>query len=216
MLKKGYYITKEFIDSIKRISSPATELKSSYDVVVIGSGYGGSVGRLIHEEILGNEKILHLNKDKSVLANAYNLKIPLSICPGIGYDIIYTHPKCDGAAVGEASYIDFLKFVNTIYNLENGVYISIGSAITSPMVFEKSLSMAKNKALQEGKKLENFKIYVNDIQPGTWDWSKGEPPKDNPAYYLRFMKTFARMSGSSEYIQMDNVKFLHNLYWMLK
>ncbi len=60
-------------------------------------------------------------------------------------------------------------------------------------------------------------IYVVDIQDGgNWDWSAGEPPKDNPAYYLRFCKSFARMGGAMQYLQCDNVAFLHNLYQMLK
>jgi len=41
-------------------------------------------------------------------------------------------------------------------------------------------------------------IYVVDLQDGgNWDWTQGEPPKDNPAYYLRFCKSFARMGGHS-------------------
>jgi len=179
-------------------------------------GYGNAVGRLISEEKLKGEQIPHKHKEISVLGNAFSLKIPASICPQIGCDIIYTHPECDGAAIGEAAYIDFLKFANTISNLENGTYVSIGSAITSPMVFEKALSMAKNLAKQENRKLENYNIIVNDIQEGEWDWSKGlEPPKNNPAYYLRFMKTFSRARGNSQYIKMDNRSFLHNLYHLL-
>ena len=31
------------------------------------------------------------------------------------------------------------------------------------------------------------RICVVDLQDGgNWDWSRGEPPKDSPAYYLRF------------------------------
>ena len=37
------------------------------------------------------------------------------------------------------------------------------------------------------------------------------PPKDNPAYYLRFCKSFARMGGTMKYVRCDNVAFLHNL-----
>ena len=179
-------------------------------------GYGESVGKLIHEEKLKQEPVLHPYKNNSIQATAFKLNIPFSICPGIGYDIIYTHPSSDGAAIGKASETDFLKFAKTLTNLEGGIYISIGSSITSPMVFEKALSMAKNLALQENKVLENYSIIVNDIQPGDWDWSKGEPPKNHPAYYLRFFKTFSRMGGNSAYIRLDNKKFLHNLYYHLK
>jgi hypothetical protein len=67
--------------------------------------------------------------------------------------------------------------------------------------------------LQQGRKiLHDHTIYVVDIQDGGgWDWSQGEPPKDNPAYYLRFCKSFSRMGGAMKYVQCDNVAFLHHL-----
>ena len=43
----------------------------------------------------------------------------------------------------------------------------------------------------------------------------GWPPKDNPAYYLRFCKSFSRMGGRMHYAQCDNVAFLHNLLKLL-
>src|SRR3989338_1976459 len=123
-------------------------------------GYGEALGKFICES-----KISHPHKHQSVLAQSYQLKIPASICTSIGHDIIYTHPECKGESIGKASYIDFLKFASTIENFEHGTYISIGSAITSPMVFEKALSMAKNLAIQQHKKLENYTLVVNGIQP---------------------------------------------------
>jgi hypothetical protein len=83
----------------------------------------------------------------------------------------------------------------------------------APQVFEKSASCVNNLRLQQGKKiLHDHTIYVVDIQDGGgWDWSGGEPPKDNPAYYLRFCKSFSRMGGRMEYVQSDNVAFLHHL-----
>ena len=194
----GYYINEAIKQGVK-----------------LGLGYGESVGKLIHEEKLKEETIRHPYKNNSFQETAFKLKIPFSVCPGIGYDIIYAHPSCDGSAIGKASETDFLKFAKTLTNFEGGVYISVGSSITSPMVFEKALSMAKNLAIQENKALENYTIIVNDIQPGDWDWSKGEPPKDHPAYYLRFFKTFSRMGGNSTYIRLDNKAFLHNLYYLI-
>jgi hypothetical protein len=55
-------------------------------------------------------------------------------------------------------------------------------------------------------------FYVVDLQDGgQWDWTRGEPPKDNAAYYLRFCKSFSRMGGSMHYLQSDNVVFLQHL-----
>ena len=88
----------------------------------------------------------------------------------------------------------------------------------APQVFEKSISCVNNLRLQSGRDVvRNHNIYVVDIQDGgNWDWAKGEPPKDNPAYYLRFCKSFARMGGEMRYVQCDNVAFLHNLLQDLK
>ena len=43
------------------------------------------------------------------------------------------------------------------------------------------------------------------------DWRQGEPPDSNPDYYLRYLKTFARMGGEMRYLQCDNVAFVHHL-----
>ncbi|MAG45305.1 MAG: hypothetical protein CMH63_00850 [Nanoarchaeota archaeon] len=166
-------------------------------------GYGEAVGKSIQNL---------QNKEISTVGEAYRLGIPFSIGVCVGQNITHIHPDFDFETAGKTSGIDFLRLVETISNLENGIYFSVGSAILSPMIFEKALSMAKHV----NKNLNNYKIYVNDIQPSDWDWSQGEPPKDNPTYYLRFMKTFARMGGDLDYVEMDNKAFLHNLYHLLK
>ncbi|MHC4997082.1 MAG: hypothetical protein ACYTGQ_18740, partial [Planctomycetota bacterium] len=85
-------------------------------------------------------------------------------------------------------------------------------------VFEKAFSAANNIRVQLSRPyIYNHHIAVNDIQDsGGWDWSQGEPPKDNPAYYLRYCKTFHRMGGSIDYIQLDNRALLHNLLHLLR
>ena len=47
-----------------------------------------------------------------------------------------------------------------------------------------------------------------DLAESQWDWKKGEPPVDDPAYYLRYNKTFSRMGGAMRYAQADNRDFL--------
>ena len=44
-----------------------------------------------------------------------------------------------------------------------------------------------------------------------WGWPQGEPPKENPAYYLLFCKSYARMGGTMHYAQCDNNAFTHHL-----
>ncbi len=163
----------------------------------------------------GEMEILHPHKKVSIQHHAYCLQIPFSVCPGIGYDIIYGHPLNNGSAIGRSTLADFLAFANSVSHLEGGVFLSVGSAIMAPMTFEKSVSMARNIALQEGRPLKNYLLIVNDIQEGQWDWSQGEPPKNHPAYYLRFCKSFSRMGGEFKYLQLDNTLLLKSLYHRL-
>jgi hypothetical protein len=162
--------------------------------------------------------VSHPWKDSSVLATAYRRGVPLTVHPGIGYDIIANHPMFNGAAIGRAADVDFRVFGTAVESLDNGVVLSVGSAIMAPQVFEKSLSCVNNLRLQESRAIvHGHAIYVVDIADGgNWDWSQGEPPHDNPAYYLRFCKSYARMGGTMHYLQADNVAFLHNLYHLLK
>jgi hypothetical protein len=168
---------------------------------------------LVHKIPSGHIKVDHPHKTSSIIANAFRKDVPLTVHPGIGYDIFSNHPMFSGAVIGRAAGIDFAQFGGSVEQLDGGVVLSVGSAIMSPQVFEKSISSVNNLRLQAGRKIvHDHSIYIVDIQDGgNWDWSHGEPPKDNPAYYLRFCKTFARMGGAMTYAQCDNVAFLHNL-----
>jgi hypothetical protein len=161
----------------------------------------------------GAIRVPHPWKQSSILATAFEQNVPFTVHPGIGYDIISNHPMFNGAVIGRAAGLDFQHFAAAVEGLDGGVVLSVGSAIMAPQVFEKSLSCVNNLRLQVGRDVvRNHTIVVVDIQDGgKWDWSKGEPPKDNPAYYLRFCKSFARMGGNMHYVQEDNVAFLHNL-----
>ena len=150
----------------------------------------------------------HPWKKFSIQAGAYRQGIPFTGHPMIGHDIIYNHPMNCCASLGRAAQRDFLTFAESVSRLDGGVYISVGSAIMSPMIFEKSLSMAQNLAIQNGGHIDDYFILVNDLADTDWDWSQGEPPEENPAYYLRYNKTFSRMGGTMRYLQADNRDFL--------
>ena len=154
----------------------------------------------------------HPHKKYSVAAAAFRLHIPYTIHPGIGYDIIYNSPYASGAALGRGGHTDFKIFCNSVANLSGGVFISVGSAIMAPQIFEKALSFANNLLLQKGEKIQDLTIIVNDLQPCRWDWSKSEPPKESPDYYLRFLKSFYRAGGQVTYIAADNREFLQHVY----
>ncbi|MGN6385995.1 MAG: hypothetical protein ACTHMT_07115 [Verrucomicrobiota bacterium] len=166
----------------------------------------------------GAYPLSHNWKRASILAAAFRHGVPLTVHPGIGYDIISNHPIFNGALIGRAATHDFKLFGGSLQKLDNGVVLSVGSAIMGPQVFEKSLSCVNNLRLQNGRKVvHGHSIYVVDLQDGgNWDWKQGEPPKSNPAYYLRFCKSFSRMGGTMEYLQCDNLSFIHNLYRQLR
>jgi len=156
----------------------------------------------------GRLDLPHRWKLYSAQAGAHRLGVPLTGHPMFGHDIIYSHPMNRGGCLGRCAQRDFLAFAESIRHLDGGVYLSVGSAVMSPMIFEKSLAMAQNLAIQAGDHIDRHFICVVDLAPSTWDWSQGEPPEDNPAYYLRYNKTFARMGGEMRYVQADNREFL--------
>ena len=147
----------------------------------IGLGLGENVGRHIAESRLPH-------RDLSVFAAAYRLGVPVTVHVGIGYDIIHEHPNCDGAALGAASYTDFLIFANTMEHLEDGVLLNFGSAIMAPEVYLKALAMARNVAHMEKREIRHFTTAVFDIVPIRGD-IRSELPKSDPGYYFRPHKT---------------------------
>jgi hypothetical protein len=128
------------------------------------------------------------HKDLSVLAAAYRQGVPVTVHAGIGYDILHEHPNCDGAALGAASYRDFLIFARAVERLEGGVMLAFGSAIMAPEVYLKALAMARNVAHQEGRSIQQFTTAVFDIVPIRGDFRK-ELEKSDPGYYFRPHKT---------------------------
>ena len=108
-------------------------------------GLGYSLGKKISDLNLPN-------KECSILYNAYNLNIPVTVHVAIGTDIIHQHPSCDGAAVGKTSYKDFKIFAESVSRMEGGVILNIGCAVILPEVFLKALTIARNL----GYKVENI------------------------------------------------------------
>jgi hypothetical protein len=170
------------------------------EAAALGLGLGENVGRR-----LASSGWPHL--DASVLAAAHDLAIPVTVHAGIGYDIIHEHPNCDGAALGAASYRDFLIFTKTMERLEHGVMLNFGSAIMGPEVYLKALSMVRNVALQENRTIRNFTTAVFDLVPIHGDIHR-ELDKSDPGYYFRPHKTILVRTvadgGESYYICGDH------------
>ncbi|HSV72777.1 MAG TPA: hypothetical protein VLH79_03360 [Chthonomonadales bacterium] len=188
-----------------------------------GAEGAAAVADLLHlvEEFglpAGRWEAPHPWKRFSIQDAAHRTGTPFTVHPGIGYDIIYTHPLNAGGPIGRGAVRDFLLYAEAISRLEGGVHLAVGSSVMAPMIFEKCLSMANNLALEEGRPvLSRHHMAVVDLQEGgDWDWSRGEPPMDHPAYYLRFCKSFHRMGGTLDYLCMDNRAFLLRLHAALE
>jgi len=182
------------------------------DVMVLAAGEKIGMGEAIGRMILEGD---FPHRDISILANGYQLHIPVTIHACIGQDIIHEHPNLDGAAIGASSYTDFLVFAETIRHLENGVLLNIGTAVMGPEVYLKALSMARNVARQEGKTITHFTTAVFDLHDLGPDFHV-EAPKGTAAYYYRPYKTIlvrtVQDGGESFYIQGDHSVTVPNLY----
>jgi hypothetical protein len=109
-------------------------------------GIGESIGRALVE---ANPQYA----DYSILHAAYLLKIPVTVHVTVGTDIIHIHPHADGAAIGAATYRDFLLFASLVKELDGGgVYLNVGSAVTLPEVFLKAVTVVRNL----GHSLQDF------------------------------------------------------------
>lgn len=174
------------------------------DVIAAGARAGIGLGEAIGRAILdGNFP----HKDVSVLAAGARLGVPVTVHVGVGYDIIHEHPNCDGAALGQTSYRDFLVFTQSVTNLEGGILLCFGSAVMGPEVYLKALSMARNVAHQEGKNIRRFTTAAFDLYPIDTD-TRQQAPKSDPRYYYRPWKTILVRTvadgGESFYVQGDH------------
>ena len=164
----------------------------------------------------GRQHVPHPYSDHSLTATAWRQQVPLTVHPGIGYDIVFVHPMARGAVLGRAGGIDFSVFSQAVHGLQGGVLLSVGSAVMAPQVFEKAASVANNVRRQQGLESISPFVAVNDLAAVDWDWSAGEPPMDNPAYYLRFCKSFHRIAAEMVYAAGDNRTFVAGLWERLK
>lgn len=102
-----------------------------------GCGLGESVGAALLGEQFPYKRL-------SLVARAFELRIPLTVHVAVGTDTIHFHPGADGAAIGKTSHLDFRIFAGLVSRLEKGVFINLGSAVVLPEVFLKALSLVRN------------------------------------------------------------------------
>ena len=110
-------------------------------------GLGQAIGDLVNEAAT---EFPHAAK--SVLAAASRLDCLATVHVAIGTDTWHMHPEADGAAIGEASMLDFRKLCAAVADMADGVWINLGSAVILPEVFMKAYTVATNL----GAKLQNM------------------------------------------------------------
>ena len=108
-------------------------------------GMGPAVG-----EYLLSKDFPH--NDKSLLATAARLGVPVTVHVAIGTDIIHIHPSASGADIGKTSHHDFRLFCSEVAGLQGGAYLNVGSAVLLPEVFLKALTLVRNL----GHRVDNF------------------------------------------------------------
>jgi len=186
------------------------------DAIVQGAKAGLGLGEAVGRTILDGA---FPHKDISVLAAAARFGVPVTVHVGVGYDIIHEHPNCDGAALGQTSYQDFLILTQAVANLEGGVLLSLGSAVMGPEVYLKALAMARNVAHQVGKEIRRFTTGVFDLIDIDDDHRK-QALRSDPRYYYRPWKTILVRTvadgGESFYVQGDHRVTVPHLYQAIR
>jgi len=123
-------------------------------------GMADETGRILNEVIrqaearrqgLGQAVGAYLSEaqfaDRSLLATAHRLGVPVTAHVAIGTDIIHMHPDASGAAIGETSLRDFRYFTSSVARLAGGVFLNCGSAVVLPEVFLKAVALVRNKGI---------------------------------------------------------------------
>ena len=69
---------------------------------------------------------------------------PARVHVALGTDIVHMHPHVSGAALGEASLIDFRRLCSVVARWRQGVWLNLGSAVIMPEVLLKAVSVVRN------------------------------------------------------------------------
>ncbi len=139
-----------------------------------GLGYGQAVGKKISADIAPNKNV-------SILANGYELDIPVTVHVAIGTDIIHQHGNTNGATVGKLSHRDFKIFCHILTELGyGGILLNFGSAVILPEVFLKALTVVRNLGYDVHEiitanfdMLQHYRPRVNVVQRPTETGGKG-------------------------------------------
>jgi hypothetical protein len=82
--------------------------------------------------------------DSSLVLACHRAGIPCTIHVAVGTDVVHIHPHVSGAALGEASHVDFRILCSVVATLDQGVWLNLGSAVLLPEVLLKAVSVVRN------------------------------------------------------------------------
>ncbi|NLC43878.1 MAG: hypothetical protein GX783_06295 [Clostridiales bacterium] len=170
-----------------------------------GYGYGESLARYMDENL---SRFPHAQD--SIIYRAYKRGIPATYHITIGTDIIHQHPLANFAALGGSSGIDFSLLCGSVSELEGGVFLNVGSAVTGAEVFLKALSIGRN----QGYKIEKLTTANFDIIP-LGDY-RSKVSDNHFHYYYRPRKNVINrptsLGGKGFYIEGNHLVTIPNLY----
>jgi hypothetical protein len=145
-------------------------------------GLGESLARMIRGEPFPYP-VEFPHRAFSFLCTGYEEDVPVTVHATVGTDITDQHPNFDGAAKGGCSGRDFGIYAGEVCRLtDGGVVLNIGSAVTGPEVFLKSVSMAANV----GRAPQGIITADFDIRPVNFDHMADE---SKFSYYFRNAKS---------------------------
>ena len=179
------------------------------EALQIGAKEGWGYGESLAHYVEANPDRFPYRED-CVFYQAYKLGVPMTYHVSIGTDIIAQHPIADFAAVGKTSGVDFSYFCYSISQLDGGVHLNIGSAVTGAEVFLKALSIARNLGYPTFKiTTANFDL----IDLGDYRCKIGY---DDPNYYYRPRKNIVNrptsVAGKGWHFCVDHKISIRNLY----
>jgi hypothetical protein len=132
------------------------------EAVLPGGRFGSAeeTGRLMNQAIVEGPGIgealgraLAGTTHPSILREAWEARVPVTVHVAVGTDTPHTHPAADPAAIGAGTHHDFRLFCSLVAQLnDGGVYLNVGSAVVMPEVFLKAVSAVRNL----GHPLANF------------------------------------------------------------
>jgi hypothetical protein len=100
-------------------------------------GLGAALGRYL-------EQLNCPYAECSLVLAAHRAGIPCTIHVALGTDVVHMHPHVCGAALGEASLLDFRHLCGVVATLRQGVWLNLGSAVLLPEVLLKAVSVVRN------------------------------------------------------------------------